>query len=74
MENGCVGLTQGEPEIKYLLQGGMCGKESLLAKPGLVHLDASLAWRTLCYVMRDHNLPVGVMVTCSRTGAQVGNR
>jgi hypothetical protein len=30
---GCIELTQGEPEIKYILQEGMPRKESLLAKP-----------------------------------------
>ena len=32
MENGCIQLTQGGPEIKYLLQEGMSRKGSLLAK------------------------------------------
>jgi hypothetical protein len=33
VENGGIQLTQGGSEIKYLLQEGMSGKESLLAKP-----------------------------------------
>ena len=42
----CIQLTQGGPEIKYLLQEGMSGKGSLLAKPS-GPLGTSLAWRTL---------------------------
>jgi hypothetical protein len=37
--------SQGRPEIEYLLQGGMSGKGSLLAKPS-GPLGTSLAWRT----------------------------
>jgi hypothetical protein len=44
MEKWCIQLTQGGPEIKYLLQEGMSGKGSLLAKPsGPAHLGTSLA-------------------------------
>jgi len=50
---GCIQLTQGGPEIKYLLQEGMSGKGSLLVKPWRGHLDTSLIWRTLCSVLRD---------------------
>ena len=32
MENGFISTPQGGPEIKYLLQEGMSGKGSLLAK------------------------------------------
>jgi hypothetical protein len=40
-----------------------------LAKPsGPAHLDTSLAWRTLCYMTSRHDLPRGVVVSCSRTG------
>jgi hypothetical protein len=46
MENGCIPPSQGGPEIKYLLQEGMSGKGSSLAKPS-EPLDTSLAWRTL---------------------------
>jgi hypothetical protein len=48
-ENGCVKpypTSQCGSEIKYLLQRGMFGKRSLLAKPSR-HLCTSLAWRTL---------------------------
>ena len=38
--------SQCELEIKYLLQGGMSGKGSLLAKPS-GPLGTLLAWRTL---------------------------
>jgi hypothetical protein len=33
VENGYIPLTQGGPEIKYLLQEEMSRKGSLLAKP-----------------------------------------
>jgi hypothetical protein len=46
VKNGCVPTSQGGPEIKYLLQGGMSRKWSLLAKPSGL-LGTSLAWRTL---------------------------
>ena len=54
-ENGCTPPPQGRPEIKYLLQGGMPGKGSLLAKPS-GPLGTSLAWRTLfwAYVTITH--------------------
>jgi hypothetical protein len=38
--------SQGGSEIKYILQGEMSGKGSLLAKPSRP-LGTSLAWRTL---------------------------
>lgn len=33
VENGCIPLPQGEPEIKYLLQEGLSGKGTLLVEP-----------------------------------------
>jgi hypothetical protein len=45
-ESGCIKLnstSQGGPEIKYLLQAGMSGKESLLAKCSRVHMIGSIA-------------------------------
>ena len=42
---------QGRPEIKYLLQGGVSGKESLLAKSSSP-LGTSLKWRS---VLRLHD-------------------
>ena len=46
MENGCISIPEGGPEIKYLLQGGMSEKGSLLAKHS-GPLGTSLVWRTL---------------------------
>ena len=46
MHNYTVPISQGGPEVKYLLQGGMSGKESLLAKP-FRPLCTLLAWRSL---------------------------
>lgn len=49
VENGCVKLyptSHVGPEINYLLQGGVSGKGSLLAKPSGL-LGTLLAWRTL---------------------------
>jgi hypothetical protein len=44
-------ISQGGPEIKYLFQGRMSGKGSLLAKPpGL--LGTSFKWRS---VLRLHD-------------------
>jgi hypothetical protein len=48
-ENGCVKLypaSQGVPKVKYVLQGQMFGKGSLLATPS-GPLGTSLAQRTL---------------------------
>lgn len=51
----------------------MSEKGSLLAKPsGPAHLDTSLAWRNLGYVTRSCNLPLGVMVMCSRKEPWLG--
>jgi hypothetical protein len=33
VESSCYPTSQGRPEIKYFLQGGVSGKESYLAKP-----------------------------------------
>ena len=49
-ESGCIrsySTFQGELEIKYLLQGGMSGKESVLAMPSkafkyLINMDISV--------------------------------
>jgi hypothetical protein len=49
VESGCVKLyltSQGGPEIKYRLQGGVSSKESLLAKPSRP-LGTSLIWRSV---------------------------
>jgi hypothetical protein len=71
MESECIQLPRDGPEIKCLLQEGMSGKGSLLAKPsGPAHLGISLAWRTL-FCAHDHRsqfLMWGVVVTCSRPG------
>ena len=48
-ENGCVKpfpTSLGGPDTKYILQGELSGKGSLLAKPS-GPLGTSLAWRTL---------------------------
>jgi hypothetical protein len=57
-EGGCVKpypTSQGRPEVKYLLQGGLSGEESLLAKPSR-SLGTSLKWRSLsrAYMTCDH--------------------
>jgi hypothetical protein len=46
IKNGCTPTSQGEPEIKYLLQGGTSGKGSLLDKSS-GPLVISLTWKTL---------------------------
>lgn len=43
VENGCVPTSQGGPEIKYLLQGGMPEKGSHWLNPS----GSPLAWRTV---------------------------
>lgn len=45
MEHGCILTSQAASKIKYLLQGRMSGKGSLLAKPS-GPLGTALAWRT----------------------------
>jgi hypothetical protein len=49
VEYGCIPPVQGESEVKYLLQEGISGKGSLLAKPS-EPLDTSLAWRILVLI------------------------
>jgi hypothetical protein len=54
-ESGCVKpypTSQGGPEVKYLLQGGVSGQESLLAKPSRP-LGTPLKWRFVLS-LRDH--------------------
>ena len=54
VENGCIQLTQGGTEIKYLLKERISRKRSFLSKSlGLAHLDTSLVWRTLYSVLCD---------------------
>ena len=70
-ENGCVKpypTSQGGPEIKYLWQGGMSRKESLLAKPS-GSLGTLLAQRTLfwAYVSMDTFLLCEKYGTCSKS-------
>ena len=50
-----ISTSQGGPEIKYLLQGEMSGKESLLTKPS-GPLGTSLALRSLfwAYMTTGH--------------------
>jgi hypothetical protein len=65
--------SQGGPEIKYLLLGGMAEKGSLLAKlPG--PLGTSLALRTLfwAYLTRGPICKCGKCGTCSRPGIWQG--
>jgi hypothetical protein len=73
MINGCIATSQGGPEIKYLLQGGMFGKGSLLAKPS-GSLVTSLAWRTLfwAYMTTGHVSLCGKCGMCSRPGVWQG--
>ena len=61
-ESGCVKpypTSQARPEVKYILQGGVSGKESLLAKSCLP-LGTSLKWRSVLSLhdYRPHLLPV----------------
>lgn len=58
VESGCVKLyptSQGGPKVKYLLQGGMSGKESLLAKSSRP-LGSSLPWGSVLSLC-DHRSP-----------------
>jgi hypothetical protein len=50
-----IPTSQGGPENKYLLQGGMSGEGSLLATPSRP-LGTALAWRSLswAYMYPDH--------------------
>jgi hypothetical protein len=54
-----IPTSQGGPEVKYLLQGGESGKESLLAKSFRL-LGTSLKWRYVLnlYDHRSHLLHV----------------
>ena len=54
-----VPLFQGKLEVKYLLQGRVSGKGSLLAKPSRP-LGTSLKWRSVLSLHdhRSHLLPV----------------
>ena len=59
-----VPTSQSGPEIKYLLQGGMSGKGSLLTKPS-GPLVTSIVWRTLfwAYITTNHVSLCGECVT-----------
>ena len=68
-----VPTSQGEPEIKCLLQGGVAGKGGLMAKPS-GPLGTLSAWRTLfwAYVTTGH-VPLGRECgICSRPGVWQG--
>ena len=58
-------LSQGRPEVKHLLQGGVSGKESLLAKP--LHsllakpLHTSLKWRSVLRLCDHRSCPLPVV-------------
>lgn len=59
MKSGCVKpypSFQGGSKIKYLLQGEMSGKESLLAMPSR-SLCTSLAWRSVLSLHDHRSLP-----------------
>jgi hypothetical protein len=73
VENGCIPTSQGEPEIKYLLQGRMSGKGGLVAKPS-GPLGISLAWKTLSwtYMTTGHISLCGKCGTRSRPGIWQG--
>ena len=56
VESGCIKpytTSQDGPEIKYHFQGGMSGKESLLAKP-YRHLGSLLESCSLILNLHDH--------------------
>lgn len=73
MENGYIPTSQGGPKIKCLLQGGISGKGSLLAKASWP-LGTSLEWRILfwAYMTRDHIPLCGKCGLCSRRGIWQG--
>ena len=59
VESGCVKPCpnfQGGPDIKYLFQGGMSGKESLLGKPSRP-LRISLKWRSVLSLHKHRLCP-----------------
>jgi hypothetical protein len=61
-ESGCVksySTSQGEPEIKYLLQGGMSEKGSLFAKPSRP-LDIPLKCRSVLRLCDHRSCPLHV--------------
>ena len=68
-----ISTSQGGPEIKYLLQGEMSGKESLLTKPS-GPLGTSLALRTLfwAYMTTGHVSLCEEFGTGSRPGVWQG--
>jgi len=75
MDEYCTKPTsQGKPQIKYLLQGGMSGKGSLLANPSRP-LGTSLAQRTLfwAYVTIGHVSLCKVCGLCFRPGIWQGS-
>jgi hypothetical protein len=74
MHNYTVPISQGGPEVKYLLQGGMSRKESLLAKTSGT-LGSSVAWRTLFWacVTSGHISLCEECGTCSRPGIWQGH-
>ena len=49
-------LSQGRPEIKYLLQGGVSGKKGLLAKPSRP-LGTSLKWIFVLSLLDHRSCP-----------------
>ena len=51
--------SQDGLEIKYLLQGGVSGKESLLAKPSRP-LGTSLKWRSVLSLCDHRSCPLPV--------------
>jgi hypothetical protein len=51
--------TIAGPEIKYLLQGGVPGKESLVAKPSRP-LCTSLVWRFVLSLCDHRSCPLHV--------------
>jgi hypothetical protein len=51
--------SQGGPEVKYLLQGAVSGKESLLDKPSRL-LGTSLKWRSVLSVCDHRSFPLPV--------------
>jgi hypothetical protein len=71
VENGLIKpypIFEGGPEIKYLLQGGVSEKGSLLTKPSRP-LGTSLAWKTLfgTYVTTGHISLGEVHDTCFKS-------
>jgi hypothetical protein len=61
-ESVCVKLYptfQGGPEVKYLLQGGVSGEASLLAKLSRP-LGTSLKWKSVLRLCDDRSCPLHV--------------